>query len=246
MNRQIPSSSAPALPLDAYDRRFYSGMAVVIAVVVFVGFSPSFYLAQRFHRSVPSPVRIVHGLMFTSWILLFIAQIALITARRVRWPMRLGVAGAMLAAGMVGIGSFLAVLAAREGHGAPGVDPRVFMVVPLFDMVLFAALVGSAVYLRRRPQAHKRLMLLATVNLLGAAAARLPRGYHISGSPILYGFIVVDMLVLVGVLYDLATRHRVHPAYLWGGLLIFVSEPLRLALGGTDVWLAIANVLVGR
>lgn len=106
------------------------------------------------------------------------------------------------------------------------------MVVPQFDMALFAALGGSAVYLHRRPQVHKRLMLLATLSLLGAAAARLPRGYHLSGTPVVYGFIVVDALVLLGVLHDVATRGRAHQAYLWGGLLIFAPEPLRLAIGG--------------
>ena len=49
----IPASRAPALPIDAYDRRFYGGMAVLIAVIVFVGFSPSFYLAPVFHRAAP-------------------------------------------------------------------------------------------------------------------------------------------------------------------------------------------------
>ena len=241
----IPASRAPALPIDAYDRRFYGGMAVLIAVIVFVGFSPSFYLAPVFHRAAPPAVRIVHGLMFTSWIVLFAVQTALITTGRVRWHMRTGIAGAMLAGGMVGIGSFVAVLAAREGHAAPGIDPLVFMAVPLFDMAVFAALVVSAVYLRRRPQAHKRLMLLATVSLLGAAAARLPLSYHVPGAPLLYAFVVVDALVLMGVLYDLVTRHRVHPAYIWGGLLIFASEPLRLAIGGTQLWHAFARFLVG-
>lgn len=120
------------------------------------------------------------------------------------------------------------------------------MVVPLFDMVVFGALVASAVFLRRRPQAHKRLMLLATLSLLGAAAARLPLSYHLPGVPLLYAFVVIDVLILVGVLHDLATRHRVHPAYIWGGLLIVVSEPLRLAIGSRHAWLAFATLLVGR
>jgi len=241
----IPSSGAPALPLDAYDRRFYGGMAVLIAMIVFVGFSPSFYLAPAFHRATPPPLRIVHGVMFSSWIVLFAVQTALITTGRVRWHMRLGIAGAVLAAGMVGIGSVVAVLAARAGHAAPGIDPLVFMAVPLFDMVVFTALVASAVYLRRRPQTHKRLMLLATASLVGAAAARLPLSYHIAGVPLFYAFGVVDALILMGVLYDVVTRHRVHPAYVWGGLLIVVSEPLRLAVGGTQLWRAFARFLIG-
>jgi hypothetical protein len=230
----------------ASDRVFYGGMAVLIAAIVFAGFSPTFYLAPQFDRPAPSPFRVLHGVMFTSWIVLFMVQTSLIAAGRVRVHRRLGIAGTVLAAGMVAIGTVLAIVAAREGRAPPGVDPRVFLVVPLFDMLLFGSLVAAAVYVRRRPQAHKRLMLLATVVLVGAAAARLPAGYHLPGPPVLYGFIVVDALVLMGVLYDVAARHRVHPVYIWGGLAILASEPVRLALGGTPVWSAIANVLVGR
>ena len=44
----------------------------------------------------------------------------------------------------------------------------------------------------------------------------------------------------------LLTRRRVHPAYVWGGLLVIGSQPLRLALSGTAAWLAFADLLVGR
>ncbi|HEX5385226.1 MAG TPA: hypothetical protein VFW66_00850 [Gemmatimonadales bacterium] len=227
----------------ANDRFFYGAMAVAAAALVFAGFSRSFYLAPYFNRPVPTGLRLVHGLVFSSWILLFLVQTALIATRRVAIHRRLGVAGAVIALLMVILGTVTAIGAARAGHGPPGIPPLTFLAIPLFDMAVFAPLVAAAIYLRRSPQAHKRLMLLATVSLLAAAAARLPTDLMKAG-PLFY-FGVADLFILVAVLYDLATRHKVHPAYVWGGLLILVSQPLRLAVSGTEAWQAFARMLIG-
>ncbi|HEX5438389.1 MAG TPA: hypothetical protein VFW98_14640 [Gemmatimonadaceae bacterium] len=240
-------ATVPVFPrARAHDRVFYGAMAVIVAAIVFVGFAPTFYLAPQFHRATPSSLRVVHGVMFTAWIILFMVQTALIATGRVGIHRRLGVAGAVLAAGMVVMGTTMAIVAAREGHAPPGFTPLVFLVVPIFDMLLFAPLVALAVFLRRRPQAHKRLMLLATISLLGAPAARLPAGFHLPGMPFVYVFCVTTALLLAGVLYDAVSRRRVHPAYVWGGLIILASTPLRLTIGGTHAWLVIASLLTGQ
>ena len=77
-----------------------------------------------------------------------------------------------------------------------------------------------------------------------AAAARLPVALASTGP--LFAFGVVDLFVLAGAAYDLVKRRAVHPAYIWGGIPTILSQPLRLVLGGSAVWLAIADRLVGR
>ena len=76
---------APALvrPIGArYDRQFYTGMAIAAAVVVVIGFSPTFFLRANY-ASTPLPTYlIVHGVLFTTWIALFIAQTSLVAVRR--------------------------------------------------------------------------------------------------------------------------------------------------------------------
>jgi len=47
------------------------------------------------------------------------------------------------------------------------------------------------------------------------------------------------------VAWDLASRGRIHPATLWGGLAIVVSQPLRLVLSSTEAWAAVARWAVG-
>jgi len=141
---------------------------------------------------------------------------------------------------MVVVGVRTAVTAAARGSAPPGVDPLVFLAVPLFDMLCFAGFVTAAVWLRARKEAHKRLMLLAYASIITAAVGRIAGA---SLGPLLALGLSLTF-VLAGVIYDVASRGRVHPAYVWGGTLLAVSLPLRLAISGTAAWRAFADSLV--
>ena len=137
----------------------------------------------------------------------------------------------------------LAARSVRQGHIPPGLDPAAFLLLVLFQLVTFAPLVAAGLYFRRRPQTHKRLMLLATISLLGAPSARVPPAVATAAGP----FVAAAVLLVVGLaVYDVLTRRRVHPATLWGGLFAVASAPLSIALGGTAAWLAVARWLLGR
>jgi hypothetical protein len=232
----------------AYDRIFYSGMAVAMALTVLAGFARTFYLRWYFGAPVTisgesslTPLAQVHGAVFTAWVLLFIVQTALVAARRVAVHRRLGVAGTVLAMAMIIVGVNTAIAAAARGSGPPGIEPLTFLAVPLFDLVIFGVFVGAAVRLRRNKEAHKRLMLLAYVSILAAAVARIP-GVLPYGPLGFFGLTFV--FVLIAVVYDLGSRGRVHRAYVWGGTLLALSVPLRLAISGTAGWRAFAEFLV--
>jgi hypothetical protein len=109
------------------------------------------------------------------------------------------------------------------------------------DMLVFAILASAAIRYRRRPEAHKRLMLMATISILGAAISRWPFAIMQSG-PVPF-FVVTGLFVLAGVCYDLVSRSRIHSAYIWGGLFLLISQPIRLAVGHTEAWLALAGWL---
>ncbi len=221
------------------ERLFYIGMAVLILVTVFAGFSRSYFLKAYFSSPQLSLLLHVHGLVFTSWILLFLAQTTLIATRRTDIHRRLGVLGGVLAALVIIVGSATAIVRVQQGATVPGVPPLSFLAVPLFDMVVFALLVAAAFYYRHRADVHKRLMTLATIALLPAPIARLPIAMiQEGGLPAIFG--VADLFIVLCLVYDLLTRRRIHPATAWGGLVIVVSQPLRLVLSGTAGWLAIA------
>ncbi len=223
------------------DRRFFTGMAVAAALTVFAGFAPTYFLKGVFGAPALSSLLHFHGALFTAWIVVFMLQVRLVAARRVDLHRRVGVAGALLAVSMVGVGLATAVDSAARGFTpAGGPPPLVFLVIPVGDLLVFAILVGTGLYLRRRPDTHRRLMLLATLGLLTPAIARLP--YVIQGGPPLF-FGLTALFIIACMLYDRVTRGRVHPAFLWGGLFVIFSQPARLWVGSTSAWLTLAGWL---
>lgn len=234
------------------DRWFFGGMAVVTALAVFVGFAPTYYLKGLYGTPALSTVRHLHGITFTLWIVLFVAQTALISARRPSWHRRLGIAGTGLAGVMLIVGTAVAIAAARyppaEGVAAGLPPPLVFLLIPLSDLAAFAALAGAGLYNRRKPAVHKRLMLLATIAILPAALGRMvfPGGVldflHLPVSPLtLTG--LTALLVGACLIYDRLAHGRVHFATLWGGAFLLTAQVLRLFVAGTAAWLAIARWL---
>ncbi|HEX8503447.1 MAG TPA: hypothetical protein VF659_22880 [Pyrinomonadaceae bacterium] len=225
------------------ERLFYTGMAVVCVLTVFAGFSRTYYLRPYFGTPALAPLLHLHGVVFTSWLVLLLAQTALVAANRTRLHRRLGVAGGALAALMVVVGTATAVIRAKQGAAPPGSPgPLAFLTVPLGDMLVFAVLVGAGFYYRRRADFHKRLMLLATVAILPAATARLPFAFIQQGGPLVF-FGVADLFIVVCLLYDVYARRNFHRATLLGGLLIIVSHLLRPVVGGTQAWLSFAGWL---
>ena len=230
-----------------YDRVFYSAMALTLGATVFAGFSRTYYL--RFFTGGPSatlsggpftPLVYVHGALFTAWVVLFIVQTALIAGRRVAVHRRLGIGGAALAAAMLVAGTLTAIATAARGSAPVGVDPLAFLAIPIFDMVLFGTFVTAALVRRRDKEAHKRLMLLAYFSIVTAALARLP-GILPLGPPAFFGLSFL-FLVAAGV-YDFVARRHVHKVYVWGGALIVLSVPVRLAVSGTGAWRSFAEWL---
>jgi hypothetical protein len=231
----------------ARDRLFYSGIAVTLALTVFIGFAPTYYFGLLGDRPAatitgqPFTTLIhLHGVLFSAWVLLFVAQTALVATHRVRLHQRLGIAGAVLASTMIVIGLATAIEGASRGAAPPGIDPLAFLTVPFFDIVLFATFVGAALWNRRIKDSHKRLMLLAYISIMAAAVARLP-GVLPLGPFGFYGLALVFLGVAIA--YDYASQRRVHFTYIWGGVLLAVSVPARLMISETAAWRSFAEFL---
>ena len=177
------------------DRIFFAAMATVIALVVFAGFSRTFFLKGLFGTRPLSLFFHIHGFVFSCWIILFIVQITLVATGRINVHRRLGIAGAILAVLMVVIGLMAAIDSARRGFTTPGgPPPLVFFVIPAGPLAFLG---------------------------------------------------LTDLFVVACFVYDWIGRGRVHRAFLWGGLFIIVSQPVRFLIGGTAAWLAFARWLTG-
>ena len=232
----------PAITRRRRERWFYLAMSIAAIITVFAGFAPTYYLRPFYNTTALVPLLHLHGVVFSAWLVLFLVQTTLVAAHRTDIHRRLGVLGGVIAVLMILIGLSTAVIRASQGATpVPGVSPLSFLVVPIGDILVFAILVGAGFYYRRRSDVHKRLMLLATISILAAAIARLPFAIMQAGPPAFFGF--TDVFVVAVIIYDLFTLKRVHRATLFAAILIIASQPLRLMLGGTHVWLTFANWL---
>lgn len=228
------------------ERRFFGAMALAVLACVFLGFARSFYLKPLFPDwpAPTEPIFAVHGLAFTAWVLLLLVQTTLIARGSVGLHRKIGAFGVALAIVMVVLGVLAALIAAHRPTGFVGipVPPLQFLAVPLFGIALFAIFVTLAVARRRDTQSHKRLMLLASVQLVTAAIARWPVISNF-GPPAFFG--ITDLFIVALAIWDFRTRGRLHPVTLWGGLLAIAAQPIQLALLGTEAWLGFARWATG-
>ena len=237
-------AATPQAPSRVNDRRLYILAAILTPLIVLAGFARTYYLKPFFDTpDIAGRIVHLHGIVMTAWVVLFVVQVSLVATRRTKIHQRLGLLGAGLAALVVVVGVLTALYAAARGS-SPGPPPLQFLIIPLGDMLIFSILIGLALYFRRKLHVHKRLMLLAAINLLMPAIARIPLSFIINGGPLAF-FALTDICILACVAFDTFKHRRLHPVFLWGTVFIIIMQPLRLLLSGTDVWLRFASALVG-
>jgi hypothetical protein len=227
------------------DRVFFPSMCLLILVTVWLGFSKTYYAAGMVRAHLPSPIIHVHAVIFSLWLLTLVVQTGLIGAKKVHLHRKLGLWGFFLAACMVVVGLMAGTNALRRGMSPPGsgLDPKVFYIVPVSGILVFAALVGWAYIARRRPVEHKRLIIFASLVILDAAIGRFPNTITPMG-PITQNLILIGMLLPM-IVYDLATLKRVNRVTIVSSLLIVLVLFLRIPLGMTSLWLKFATFMGG-
>jgi hypothetical protein len=123
-----------------FDRRMFKAAAILFPLVILAGFARTYYIKGLFNvPPLPSLVVHAHGLLMSAWVALFVTQVWFISSRRVRLHQRLGYAGIGLALLILPVGFVTALRAAKYGSAStpPGVSPVGFLIVPLFDLVMF-------------------------------------------------------------------------------------------------------------
>ena len=236
-------AATPRMPGRVNDRRLYILAAILTPLIILAGFARTYYLKPLFNTpNLPGRIVHLHGIVMTAWVILFVVQISLVATRRTRVHQRLGIFGGVLAALIVVVGILTALFAAARG-ASPGPPALSFLIIPIGDMVIFAVLIGLALYFRRKLDIHKRLMLLAAINLLTPAIARIPLDFITNNGPLAF-FGLTDLCLLACVAFDTIKHRRLHPAFLWGSIFLIVMQPLRLLLAGTNAWINFAAFLV--
>ncbi len=211
---------------------FFVWMAGLLLLINLVGFSPSFFL-KEFLGTPELPLRThIHGGIFTSWFVLFFVQTALISRGNFKFHRRVGTVGALLAVVMVTSGLIMIYVGAMVYHDPDsGVSLEMTTTFVWGNLVLlsaFAIFASLGISFRRRPEAHKRLMLLASLSMMGQSLGRIGKFPLLQLvepaflNEVIFGLGGLFLLLLTLVVFDLLIRRRPHPVSLSGAPLLLV------------------------
>ncbi len=224
------------------ERVYFGGMAILLCATVVIGFIPTYFGAGMLRAPLPSPILHVHGAVFTLWMVLFLIQAALISARRVAWHRSLGTVAFCLPPIMIVLGVIAAIDALHRRVMIGPLDPAVSLSIPLLGISCFAVVIFAAWRTRRRPDAHKRLILIATIGLADAALGRFPWS-RIGLAPAAGAVTGLGVLILLVIAYDLFSLRRLHRSTMWAAPLTFAVGAFSVPVGMTAGWHAFAAFL---
>ncbi len=226
------------------EHRFFLAFAIAFPLITVLGFLPNYIFDLPYKAATPmAPIVMAHTLSMVAWIVLFSVQATLISAKKVRLHMTLGMVGVLLAAAMIPLGLLTGYHSLVNQRGFPGFTPEEFLIVPAGDMVTFAVLFAAAIYYRKNAAAHKRLMLVVMLNFLAPSTARMPLPWIPDlGAIWLFGLpAVIGLVILAADTYLNGKMNRIFAA---GLAFMIASGPGRVAICRTEWWTEFARSLV--
>jgi len=240
----------PRAIAQSQSRYFYFYMALACMAVAFMGFAPTYWLPLANRSLSASPVVHFHGLLFFAWSLYFAFQSWLAASGKVAWHRSIGMIGVSLATAMTIFGFLVAVNAMKRSAAAGLTNEGIaFAIVPLSGILFFAVVVALAIAAIRRPETHKRLMLLAAISLLDAAVARWFLTFLAPPGPLgpppvpvtIPPAFVAYLLLVAAMVFDWRTRGRPHPVYVYGGIALIAVKLLNWPISVTPFWHSFAG-----
>ena len=233
------------------ERIFFTTLAASMLALTLWGFASSFYLRAFAPPAIPSyldppapPSKwlfIIHGLAFTAWMLLITFQAWLVGSKRLALHKAIGKQAYWLYFLMLGTAIPAAVYAAKYGFHVPGIDRLTFAALPFMAIALFAILAWMGLGERRDPQRHKRLMILGSAIILGAATGRILAIAPYFPPPL--SLVMIYPLVLAT--WDFAGLGKIHPTTLKAGGAVLFVQLFSIPIGMTAPWLAAMRALIG-
>ena len=223
-------------------RKFYVAISAVMVLMIIVGFWPS-YFGPLIRGAADAPwILHLHGAIYMGWMFLLVAQTVMAARGRIRTHRALGNYGIALGSAVFVMGmivSFVAPVMTYNAGTRTLDEAAEFLLIPLGDMALFGGLFFPAVAYRKKPELHKRLMILATIAIAFAAIFRM----QAIGVPLAAGLTMWFALPIAAMANDFRTQGRVHPVY-WIGLAAMIVVALRLPFSATETWLGIARPII--
>jgi hypothetical protein len=217
--------------------RVYLSVGFVCVIIALLGFWPS-YFGPLLLKGIPHPARIihVHAAVFMGWLFFLIWQSWLAARGRVALHMKVGKYAMLWGIIVILVGWTTAFVVFGERVQAGNLEEaRSRLIAPLTDMLFFGPVLCAAWSYRRRPEIHKRLIVVATTVLLVAAVHRMT---FLGGPPrpVLPLLAIWLSPILAGMTHDYLRRRIVHPVYLVGIGLVLLMKFGRAWIRGTQAW----------
>jgi hypothetical protein len=246
----VPPQRPRFIAFHKWDRNFFLAFLALCWLGVLMGFVPAANLRFRGHAEYPAPsILEIHAFAFSSWMLLLTMQIGLIRARRPKLHMTLGLLGFALVP-IMAISGFLSEVYSQRWRFVHPPNSQAFFIIAIYYVIAFTTLACCALALRKNPAAHKRLILLATSVIVGAAYGRwwgMPL-YNVFGDGyagmLIYTYAGADLLVAGALAYDWFTRGRLHPVNGFAVPAIFTGQIATTIIYHSPNWLPIARLAI--
>jgi len=199
----------------AREERFFSTLAILMAMVIVAGFSTQFLMGRS---TFASPVRVhVHAVLFMGWVGLFVAQSWLATRGPLVLHRKLGWIAAVWMALMVPAAIAVIIVMLRGGTAPFFFRPQEFLIGNPLSVFFFVGFTVAAIAMRKRTDWHARLHICGMTMIMGPGFGRLlpmplliPYAFEVTG-------VVASVFLIAGMIRDKRKFDRVHPAW-WLGL----------------------------
>jgi hypothetical protein len=219
--------------------RAYLPATILVIATALVGFWPSYFGPLGKGKVRVPPLIHLHAVVYVTWLALFFTQVLLAATHHVRLHMRFG--RWVMAYGVVLV--IAGLMAIAEGLGSRLATGDVFraqrwLFGPLRDLVFFVPFLIAGWIYRRKPEIHKRLMIVGTTIMVLPAVSRM----SFLGAPVpLWKFMLVWPLpVYLLMIRDFYAKRLIHPVYLIGVAAMLMMR-LILPFGSSHAWQVIAG-----
>ena len=216
--------------------KFFFNYSLLMLIVAIGGFGINAIVNNE--RMPPkSGILISHAIVMFLWYILLVFQSYLIKSNNLSLHKNLGKLSAILALSVVITGALTVANAyPREPQGVALVTYN-FLVLSLFSIFY-----SIAVYKRKVPIVHKRLMLFTSLAVLHPALFRVNRVFDLN-FPL--DLLLLLILIVMIVIYDVRTIKKVHLSTLLGAISIIMVFVITITLVNSDGWNGIIKSLMG-
>jgi len=246
------------------DRWIYVLVAALLIVVTLAGFVPDSQMkmaAVEAGQRPPFPLVLhLHAILMGAFLMLLLAQTALIATGSTAQHQKLGLASLVIAPALVIVGFILAPTMYHQLHDGLAIAPaaarpQIEQTLKAFDNILllqlrvgilFPVLLAIGLLARKdQPGLHKRMMILSIAPAMPAAFDRITWIWTTAPASPLSADVYILLAIAPLFLWDVIRNRSIHRAYwIFAGLSLPVAVAIHL-LWDTPGWHQMARQIMG-